>query len=489
MQRSVRRLAFRVLGTLFTVSLAIPVIATAGAASPRRLSNFDARSGGAVMGAAYRSGGIRLASPASPAATLLGNVQASTIGSQPANETPIIANPARPGQVATAANDYNCSNLTGIYTSNDGGATFPNKHCGVAPPRQPNGGDPGLAYTSTGTLFASYLACNSLCSAGGLAYQSSPDNGVTWNPVGTIPASFTNGLSDKPWMEIDNFASSPFRDTIYISNTEFDSSFTKTRIAVAHSTDGGATWTRTFPSAAQSVPTVDQFTDLAVGKDGTVYLAWMRCTEGGSGICANRPATMLFSRSADGGNTWSAPVTIATVRLSAGGNFYGSVPGTSERLSDIPVIDVDNSSGLRAGALYVAMYTYSGGLARVLVASSTNGGTTWSSPVAVLPGQTQSTFFPWLSVSRTSGLVGVGYDYGNATVYLSRAAFSANGGASFVGNVNVASAGSAYVNDGFGGTFMGDYTGAGWGGRKFHVAWTDTRNGSSGQDMTGGVSF
>src|SRR5205807_880036 len=160
------------------------------------------------------------ASSTSPAVAILGNVQASTIGSQPANETPITANPAHPNQVATAANDYNCSNLTGVYVSNDGGATFPNTHCGVPPTGKPNGGDPGVAYDSAGNLFLSYLACNSFCSAGGLALQSSPDNGVTWGPVMQIPPSFTGGLSDKPWMEIDNFSTSPHKNTIYVSNTE-----------------------------------------------------------------------------------------------------------------------------------------------------------------------------------------------------------------------------------------------------------------------------
>src|SRR5438105_294558 len=180
MQRSVRRATLRLLSALAVASLLVPLAVTAGSAAPPRLSNANARSGAALMAAAYRAGRIHPASSTSPGVAILGNVQASTIGSQPANETPITANPANPNQVATAANDYNCSNLTGIYVSNDGGATFPNTHCGVPPTGRPNGGDPGVAHNAAGNLFLSYLACNSFCSAGGLALQSSPANGVTW---------------------------------------------------------------------------------------------------------------------------------------------------------------------------------------------------------------------------------------------------------------------------------------------------------------------
>src|SRR5207302_8156284 len=128
-----------------------------------------------------------------------------------------------------------------------------------------------------------------------------------------------------------------------------------------------------------------------------------------------------------------SPVTIATVMLSSGFDFYGDVPGTAERLSDIPVIDIDSSAGAHAGTLYVAMYTFTGGLTHVQVSTSTTGGATWSPAVAVFPAQTVSMFFPWLSVNRANGLVGMSYDYGNNAVYRASAAFSANGGTSFAG--------------------------------------------------------
>ena len=46
-----------------------------------------------------------------------------------------------------------------------------------------------------------------------------------------------------------------------------------------------------------------------------------------------------------------------------------------------------------------------------------------------------------------------------------------------------------FANDGFGGGFIGDYTGGIWTGTTFHQSWMDTRNGTNSQDFTGGVSL
>jgi hypothetical protein len=55
----------------------------------------------------------------------------------------------------------------------------------------------------------------------------------------------------------------------------------------------------------QLFPTVDQFSDLAIGRDGTVYVSWMRCTANEpTGDCGGTTATSLLSKSTDGGNIW-----------------------------------------------------------------------------------------------------------------------------------------------------------------------------------------
>jgi len=43
------------------------------------------------------------------------------------------------------------------------------------------------------------------------------------------------------------------------------------------------------------------------------------------------------------------------------------------------------------------------------------------------------------------------------------------------------------LNDGFGGSFMGDYTGNAWDGATLYASWMDSRNGSFMQDEVGGI--
>ncbi len=50
-----------------------------------------------------------------------------------------------------------------------------------------------------------------------------------------------------------------------------------TQVLVSHSTDGGATWTQAAVDPVQKYPEEDDFTRMAVGKDGTVYVTWLHC--------------------------------------------------------------------------------------------------------------------------------------------------------------------------------------------------------------------
>ena len=76
---------------------------------------------------------------------------------------------------------------------------------------------------------------------------------------------------------------------------------------------------------------------------------------------------------------------------------------------EYPVIGVDNSNGPYSGNLYVTMFNWTGTQLQVVVIRSTDGGKTWSAPVAVAPpSDTHDQAFPWLSVSST-GLVGVSW--------------------------------------------------------------------------------
>ena len=125
---------------------------------------------------------------------------------------------------------------------------------------------------------------------------------------------------------------------------------------------------------------------------------------------------------------------------------------------------------------------------QVLVSTSTDDGLTWGTPVPVAPPTaTNDQFLPWLNVSKC-GVVGVSWldrrdDPANVS-YEAFAALSTNHGTSFGTNRIISSAMSNPFNDGFGGSFMGDYTGNTWSG---FASWMDTRNGLNSQDEVGGL--
>jgi len=436
-----------------------------------------------LMAQAIRSGRVTLpARPTAPDVTVLGNVKASGNGASMVNEDPIAADPSNANHLETAGNDYNCSSLQGVFNSDDGGATW--RHQCVPVVGAGGCGDPNVAYDTTGkAYFLGIGNCNG--STGSIVFESSTNNGVSWSAMKTAFGSLLGGLVDKPWTEIDTNSASPFKDCLYTSWTDFNSSFTQTRASVAHSCDGGNTWTRVPVDSTQTVPKIDQFTDLAIGPSGTVYLTWQYCkVSGATGDCGGTAVDMKFSKSTDGGNTWSVPVVIATVNNTPDtcGGYYGCFPGSSERLANIPSVDYDNGSS----KLWVAFYNYTGGVAHAQLASSTNDGATWSAPATINPSGNAG--WIWCSVND-SGRVAVSFLFSQSTGTYQAAAVLTMNGTTFPIKKLISNAGlELFSNDGFGGGFIGDYTGGIWTGNTWHMSWMDTRSGGTSQDYTGGLS-
>src|SRR5712691_9937229 len=496
-------------GVVLLVGALIPLPTLAGAASPARAPIHLPKSplsGSVLVAQAIHAGKLQPAShgtgftplpqtlTCSPTPCALPNVQASE-GGKPVNEDPIAANPTNSQDLLTGGNDFNCGSVLGFFASANGGSTW-NHTCMNTPAGDSFGcGDPGVGYDLSGAAYITGIASSSgTCIPGMIIFEKSTDNGKKWSaPAVAVTPLFSGGLTDKPWLQVDDNPSSPHANALYLSVTQFDATGNDTEISVSHSTTGGTSWTTSAVDKVQVFPVVDQFSDLAIGKDGTVYVSWMHCTAT-SGECSGTQATLLLSRSTDGGTTWSKPVTLATVTLAPdnrGCCFYGQLPNTGERVSEIPVLGIDNSSGSHAGTLYAAFYTWTGTFMVVDVASSTNGGSTWGTPVRVTPpGDPNDEFFPWLSVS-SGGLVGVTwldrrYDAANLS-YEAFAAISSDGGATFP-NLQIASVASNPNNDGFGGGFMGDYSGNVWNstGTTLYTSWMDSRNGVNMQDEVGG---
>lgn len=475
---------------LFVTALATVTLGNSGYAVGGRLSiDKSPVSDGVKTALAVRSGAVKptvgsrggsRVTPFVPSLTVLPNVQAST-GSQPSNEVPITGNTANTMQLESGSNDYDCSSLQGFYNSDDGGSTW-RQHC--MPVVHDGGcGDPAVGYDSTGKAYIMGIDCG--FSTGDLVFQTSTDNGLTWSAAKVGVTSLLGGLTDKEWLEVDTSATSPFKDCVYVSWTDFDTSFTKTRASVAHTCNGGTSWTRVAVDVTQTVPKIDQFTDLAIGPNGTVYLTWMYCkTAGPAGDCGDTDVDLKLSKSTDGGNTWSAPAVIGTAHNSpdTSGCYYGCFPGTAERSANIPVIDINDATG----SLHVVYYTYAAGKARAKYIRSTDGGTTWSAPIEPLP-PAGNQGWAWLSANGSN--IGITLMHSKAAPnYIEVTAISTDDGLTFSMKAKLVTTKSSFSNDGFGGTFIGDYTGNFWVGTTLHASWPDTRTGHS-EDETGGATI
>jgi hypothetical protein len=429
----------------------------------------------------------------SPAPCVFPNTDASG-GSAPVNETPIAANPNNALQLTTAANDYNCPNIQGSYSTTDGGTTW-NRSCMTSAPGYSFGdGDPVVGYDLNGNAFRGGIDGGS--SGYTIAVAKSTDGGVTWGtPVAAQKNFFSGGLTDKPWMQVDDSPTSAWPNRIYLIVNQFDSASNTTEM-VNYSDNAGATWTTPVPVGPKATfPTVNQFPDLAIAANGTVYATWMTCTANGStGDCGGTVATMNITSSLDGGNTWSSPVTIDSPTLAPDtcGAFYGCLPNTSERVSDIPVTAVDNGTNAnRNGRVRSCDYTWTGSPLHMMVQcrNSRDGGNTWTGAHPVAPASdTHDQFFPWMSISPTSTMGVTWMDRRNDPSNINYEEFA---GIPIVGtttflNFQVAANPSNPFNDGFGSGFMGDYSGDVWAGTSLYASWTDTTVGIA-NDFVGGV--
>jgi len=432
----------------------------------------------------------------SPAPCRLPNVQASE-GGLPANTNPIVVNPNNSNQLLVGAFDYNCGAPyvgQGFFSTSDAGATWTHT-CLPLWPGYVGEGDPILGYDLNNFAYAGGLQAPPFDANAGsrIVLSSSADNGATWGSPVTVIGATLGYSADMPWLAVDTNASSSNKNALYVSSTQWDSSFTKTQVWVSHSTDRGKHWSSTTVDSLQLKPLEDSFSNLSVGEDGTVYITWLRCSATNPpGVCAGIPATVLLSKSSDGGNTWTKPVTVAQPTLApdpTGCCFYGELLNTIEPVTNVPSNAVFGSGS--AARVSVAFYNWTGVQMQVEVATSTDGGSSFAAPVRVSASNSGDEFFQWISADSNGRLAVTWLDRrhdASDIKYQPFVALSNNGGVSFGTNRALSGILSDPSHDGFGGQFMGYYRTHVWAGKALYAAWMDTRTGSA-QAEVGGLQF
>lgn len=392
------------------------------------------------------------------------------------NEPSIAVNPTNSRNWVAGANDYRSGDAwTGVYVSRDGGRSWK----GQLLPGYPGGptsilsgtytvaGDPSVAFGPEGRAYYAGLAFNRA------GFGSAKDGTifVARSDDGgntwkeTIVARGQGGLFHDHEQITVDRTSSAHSGSVYLSWTAFLG--TQSPIVFSRSTDGGVTWSTPLEVSGSVTPGgFFQDAEPAVGPDGTVYVVWDETFQTTGAVTA---MSIWIARSTDGGATFSAPMLVAN-----------PVPevlhNAPYRHGTYATVGVGPS-----GRVFLAWADNRLGDADILMTTSDDQGATWSAPVRVNDdplGRGTDQFFPWLSVTP-SGRVDIGWydkrvDPNNYLLDF----FVAS---TFDGKVITANRRASDVSSdpAVWPAFIGDYNGIASTDMQIRPVWTDTRNGQT----------
>ncbi|HEX8516012.1 MAG TPA: T9SS type A sorting domain-containing protein [Bacteroidia bacterium] len=358
-------------------------------------------------------------------------------------EISICINPKNPSQVVAGAN------INNLYRSSDGGLTW-----NVGTLNEPVlgvWGDPIIFTDTAGAFYYSHLSYPPSGSwIDRIVFQKSTDGGVTWS-AGTYTGLNGSKAQDKEAVIVNQQT-----NEIYVTWTQFDvygsaDPADSSLILFSKSSDAGATWSNPVRLSMDAGNCIDSDSTVEgaipmIGPAGEIYVVWMNING------------LVFNKSLDNGLTWLPHETLIT---SVPGGWDYNIAGL-QRCNGLPQAICDLTGGPNHGTIYINWTDQRNGTTDtdVWLIKSTDGGTTWSSPVRVnddAPGRQQ--FLTWMDIDETNGnLYFVFYDRRNSPpasqktdVYLAR---STDGGNTF----------SNYkINQNFfipsPTVFFGDYTG------------------------------
>jgi len=387
-----------------------------------------------------------------------------TISPRPgfSNEPAIAINPSNPNQIVAAF-----QSPASVSYSEDGGSSW-QLATGTAPPDYKVSGDVSVAYDVLGHAILCYIAFDKLgtpqywahnATRNGVFCRRSLDGGKTWeSKVAAVDAQATHPdmpFEDKPYLIADDNNDSPFAGNLYLGWTEF--SLTKSIVLFSRSTDGGITWSPPYEiSTQEGIPRDDN--GAVEGFDAVAGPDGALYTVWADGT------SFVMAVSHDGGLTFGPSEPI--LRLPAS---YFTVDGV-QRANGFPQIGMD----LKSQRLYVTWTDYRNGDIDVFCSSSPDLGHTWSAPVRVNTDPVHDgadQFFQWMAVDPKDGSVYVVFydrrgDPQNHAALITLAR-STDGGNTFA-NYAWTQAPFTPNED----QFMGDYTGIAALNGRVYGAWT-----------------
>ena len=386
----------------------------------------------------------------------------------PQNEVSIAINPRNGMNLLASANDYRGypgvpgDGWCGVYSSRDGGRTWLEQ---VVPRNGPLtqvtvSGDPSVTFDADGNGYITCLGFSRTTNDNVVAVSKSTDGGVTWGTAVLVEGTTPSVFHDKPYMVADQ-TSGLTHNAVYVTWTRFISGPGEcgnyaAPIYFSRSADGGQTFS-TPTDISGAGYRCSQGSEPTIGPGGELYVSW---------VTGSRA---VVTKSTDGGLTWSAKTTIA---MNPPGEIYGGGPRTPH----FPSIAVNPINAPGGNRVHVAWTDRRFGTADILMSTSVDGGVTFGAPVRVNDDPMNSQFFPWVAASVNGKVYVSFYDQRNdpnARLLEVYAAASVDFGASFQRNVKA----SAQFDPGT--WFIGDYNGLAASGDAAYPVWCDLRNGGN----------
>lgn len=215
------------------------------------------------------------------------------------------------------------------------------------------------------------------------------------------PAVVTTAESPNTLLDKPSILSDPRRSgRVYAVWAKYRRGSPANDVGFSRSDDGGRTWSQ--PVTVHSGSGESQNNILLALPDGALVDMFVEANELRDGA----PTRLQAARSTDGGTTWSTPVTVA--------NYQFTLTRDPELGTEIRSIGQDISAAASGGWLYVTWFeNHRTGTSAIWVSSSKDGGLTWSSPSAVVQGAAQP-FLPSLAASADGKLGITWYDLRNA---------------------------------------------------------------------------
>ena len=235
-------------------------------------------------------------------------------------------------------------------------------------------GDPVIICDREGSFYHFHLSNPSFGSwIDRIVCQKSTDGGKTWNN-GSFMGKDGDKNQDKHWISVDYKTNAMYCTWTQFDKYESQAPQDSSHILFSKSADGGATWSAAKRINAQGGDCLDD--------DNTVEGAVPSVGANGEVYVAwASPLGLVFNRSLDGGETWLPRETkIADI----GGGWSYDISGIF-RCNGLPFTACDTTQSAYRGNLYVNWTDQRNGASNtdVWLAKSTDGGNTWTPPKRV----------------------------------------------------------------------------------------------------------